>query len=758
MLHAASIFLSSFLLFQVQLILGKFLLPWFGGTPSVWTTCMLFFQSMLLVGYGYAYLLDRFCSPRRQSITHAVVILLAAASLLIAFQVNGSPILPNLANKPESRNCSPILSIISLLIMAIGLPFLILAANSPLIQRWYSYENQGQPYRLYALSNVGSLLGLLSYPFLIEPTIGLQSQSIIWAGLFLTFCIVMACCASRLKKTTSASLLDPPSAGTGNPLSPGFTLLLSACPACLLLAITNDLCQEVAVVPFLWVLPLSIYLLSFIVCFDRPAWYQRQIWIPIAYFTTIVVLITSLKGIHLGLLPHVLSYSAFLFSICMVSHGELYRLRPEARKLTAFYLLIATGGVLGSMVVAVVAPLYFNGYWEFTLAALVTWAGLAWLYWNDKSTFLHTGNHWHFRLFIFLLSYVAIHIDAVGSRLHQHALIADHEALFNLGAAFVFTAAISLFCRKRRFTSNPIWPRLLLASVILIIECFAIFDVRRTSADTLMSERNFYGTLRVVEGQIPSKTPIKFRKMIHGNILHGAQSLRADVELEPTTYYNWSSGIGQSVANHPRRIAGQPLRVGVTGLGVGAISALLADGDNGLFFEINPQVIDLAYGPQATFSYLNKSPAQIDVFPGDARITLEQLHSTQGSQELDILALDAFTSDAIPTHLLTKEAFEVYLSHLRDRDSIIAVNISNRFLTLEDPVFNLAKHYDFDARIIFSLGQGIHSAASKWVVLTRNPHFFDQLRDMPNSYHEPYTTESDLIWTDDYSNLLRVIK
>lgn len=719
---------------------------------------MLFFQTMLLVGYGYAYALDRFSSSRRQAAIHATVILVAAAFVLIAYKLNGSPVLPDNANKPILGDGSPIISLLSLLMIAIGLPFIVLAANSPLIQRWYSFEKTGQPYRLYALSNVGSLLGLLSYPFLIEPNIGLQNQALIWAGLFLAFCVLTVASSFRLRKYAPLFVAKKQSTASNSPLRPGFTLLLAACPACLLLAVTNDMCQEVAVVPFLWVLPLSIYLLSFILCFDRPAWYRREVWVPIAYFTTIVVLITSLKGINLGLLAHACSYSAFLFAICMVCHGELYRLRPDASKLTAFYLLIATGGVLGSALVAILAPLIFNGYWEFTLATLATWVGLAWLYWKDTKSFLHRGSRWHYRLLALLLSYITIHYVMVFTGPDLHAQIIEHKELFNVVTALVLAIVISRLTGKRDFSGHPIWPRLLLGAVIFVTECYAVFDLRRSSENTLLSERNFYGTIRVVEEPKTAQTTTPFRKLIHGNILHGTQSLNTDQAFEPTTYYVWSSGVGRCVANHPRRLQGDALRVGVTGLGVGGISALLKEGDYGLFFEINPLVIDLAYGPKALFTYLNKSPAQIEIFPGDARITLEQLHSAQGSLQLDILALDAFTSDAIPTHLLTKEAFEVYIAHLRDRDSIIAVNISNRFLQLEDPVINLARSYDFEAVIILSLGDGLQPTASRWVLLTQNSDFIDRLDDQIISFREPHSPSSDIVWTDDYSNLLQVLK
>ncbi|MFN7141345.1 MAG: hypothetical protein ACK4UN_18615, partial [Limisphaerales bacterium] len=347
MAHALTIFISAFLLFLVQLVIGKRILPWFGGAPAVWTTCMLFFQLLLLAGYAYAHFLSARFTNAIQARIHSVVILASLVSISFLWWQWGTPILPGENLKPQSPD-QPVWQILKLLTLSVGLPFFILSSTSPLIQRWYSFKADGQrTYRLYALSNVGSMLALLSYPFLIEPWSRLTMQGVGWGVLYFVFAGACLGCARLLPKQTGAAQTDSSTASpTGKPPTK-FTvtlwLLLATMTSAMLLSVTNNLCQEVAVVPFLWVLPLSIYLLSFIICFDSPKWYQRRWFVLAGVVSTIVVLITAFQGVQLGVVPHIISYGFFLFLFCMLCHGELVTHRPATTHLTLFYLMVALG-------------------------------------------------------------------------------------------------------------------------------------------------------------------------------------------------------------------------------------------------------------------------------------------------------------------------------------------------------------------------------------------------------------------------------
>jgi hypothetical protein len=620
---AGSIFLSAFLLFQVQLILAKFLLPWFGGSPAVWTTCILFFQAFLLLGYAYAFFLDRRITPSGQFRLHGTLLLLAILGFGLAWFNGGSPLLPSADWKPVAADLHPISGVLLILLVSVGPSYTVLAANSPLVQSWYGLSSKSTtPYRLYAVSNAGSLLALLSYPFLVEPTIPLRAQALVWASLFLLFAVAtLACMAAAIKSGTGRQGFWKPAEGGTTGLSlrqRAFWLILAACPSCILLAITNDLSQEVAVTPFIWVLPLAIYLLTFIICFDHARWYSRRLFVLLTYAASMAVLITNLKGFGLGVIPHLLSYSAFLFCFCMVCHGELYGLRPAKDRLTSFYLTIALGGVTGGIIVGILAPLFFKDYWEFHLAILTSWILLTWIFWKDRTSFLNTGDRWHSFGLILLVSYIIIHYTLALTGLYHAPLIRGHKELANLLLAGFFSLAVFLPLRKRAFLMSPIWPRLLIGLLIFVVESFAVARVRSTGFSARVADRNFFGVVKVMETVLPLTNPLPIRQLVHGKILHGFQYMRDDIELIPNSYYVRNSGVGLAFQLQRLWRQDSPLRIGVTGLGVGAIAAHAGKGDLIRFYEINPLVVDLAQGPAATFSYLNKSPADVEVKLGDA--------------------------------------------------------------------------------------------------------------------------------------------
>ena len=680
-----TIFWGAFLLFLVQPLIARFILPWFGGGPAVWTACMLFFQVMLLAGYAYAHASISWLKPRQQVVVHLALLLLAVLCL---------PIAPGEQWKPVG-NSQPTGHILLLLLACLGLPYLVLAATGPLLQAWFSRSHPGvSPYRLYALSNIGSLLALFAYPFGIEPNFARQAQAIGWSAGLVVYAGLAAWCGYAVwqrghvvvsEATTPTESIPAPT------WSQRFLwLAFPACGVVLLLAITNKLCQDIAVVPFLWVLPLGLYLLTFIISFDSPRWYQRWLWWP----ALLGLLTTVLWKLHeAASFPSMLTegsvYLATLFVGCMVCHGEVYRLRPDARRLTGFYLSLSAGGAVGGIFVALLAPLIFPHYFE-----------------------LHVG--------LFLIAALVLFVLATGRTglLHQRiwrwSLIPLLAILCCYGAGLWQTAAASLSYTK-------------------------------------LTVRDFYGVLKVTEEAAADPERHKLT-LLHGGTIHGLQYLAPAARKSPTTYYTSKSGVGRLLATpspaHGRKVA-------AVGLGTGTLAAWGRAGDQYDFFEINDNVVKLAQG---TFHYLRDSQAKIELRMGDARLTLEKLPP----QNYDVIVLDAFSSDAIPTHLLTLEAFASYRRHLRP-GGVIAVHISNRYLDLQPVVIRAAEHEKLSALYFNDSGETIEEAdaedayTSDWILLS----------DVAATLQQPALTEHGTKpkpveagigpWTDERSDLLRIL-
>lgn len=672
-----SIFLSAFLLFQIQPMIGKIILPWFGGTPAVWSTAMLFFQVVLTGGYSYAYWLVK---RPKQGWIHIVLLGMTLALLLALGLVWPSPITPSADMRPADVSF-PVFNIFLLLTVSVGLPYFVLAANGPLMQAWFSRIFPERSYaRLYALSNFGSLLGLLAYPVFIEPALTLHQQGWAWGFGFLFFGIVVGVLGYRLRNNELASpVLDVSE-------KPSISLrvlwiALSGIASLFLLSVTNQVSQEVAVIPFLWILPLAVYLLSFILAFSDSHWYERRIYSLLFSVASLAMLWALTHAETLNVLVQIFIYNILLFLACMICHGELYRLRPAAGHLTSFYLMVSIGGAVGGVFVNLVAPFIFTGYWEFYLGWFMTVLLLIVMLMPRFSTRTHLqarAMSLSFLIGIFLLSFGLNH---------------NHKELF--------------------------------------------------------VERNFYGIIRVRNFNNENADA-----MIHGSTVHGVQY--ADDRLRPTTYYVQDSGIGLLLENYPRTEAG--LRVGVLGLGVGTVATYALPGDEYRFYEINPAVIHLAEGEGGYFTFLRDSKANISVVEGDARISLEKELTLGEKQNFDVLVLDTFSSDAIPVHLVTKEAFALYLQQLVP-DGVIAAHISNQHLNLQPVLWQLAQAYHLSIVRIDGPGNSEKGAfQSEWILLAHNPAIFEipaiQSHIIPlNKY------QTDLrLWTDDYSNLFQILK
>jgi SAM-dependent methyltransferase len=671
LLHAATVFLSAFLLFLVQPLLAKQILPWFGGAAIVWTLCMVFFQFVLLLGYAYAHWLASRPDGRRQAVVHIALLAASLAFLPVAADPSWKPV----------GGASPAGPILALLFATVGLPYLLLSSTSPLAQSWFARAFPGSsPYRLFALSNFASMLALLGYPFLFEPWFTSYEQSRWWSWGYAAFVLCCAGLAWKSRNLPPLTVEGGQIAATAEEPAPRagqitLWLALSAMGCVTLLGVTNHLTQNISSIPLLWVVPLAVYLLTFILCFEGRHWYRRDIYLASLMFVLCVMgWFLADKELQFMLLWQIAVFTVGLYFVCMFCHGELARRRPGAKHLTLFYLIVAMGGVLGGVLVGIVAPITLPGYLELEIALVIV-AALA-----------------------------------IGTNLKR-----PMPVLFLLVAVLAFTCA-ALGYRVKTFTE-----------------------------DTVYIHRNYYGVLRVKENQSRiDDVETKYRSLVHGSILHGEQWLSEKYRHSATTYYKTTSGIGRTLV----AFEGKPIRVGVIGLGAGSL-AVYGDGDDVYrFYDINPAVEYVAY---TWFTYLQDSPAKIEVVLGDARLSLER----EAPQNYDVLAVDAFSGDSIPVHLITVEAFGQYLRHLKP-DGVIAFHVSNRFLDLKPVLLAIAEKHSLQYAYLHESGEN-GGTTSDWVVMTRNKSFI--LRPEIVAATEPVAPQPDWrLWTDSYNNILQVFR
>lgn len=676
LLYAATIFFSAFLLFLLQPITAKQILPWFGGSAAVWTTCLVFFQTMLLLGYAYADAVARRLSPKAQVRFHIGLIALSCALL---------PIVPDAHWKPLGDE-NPALRILGLLTATVGLPYFLLSTTSPLVQAWFARSFPGRsPYRLFALSNLASMLALLGYPFGLEPWVTTRLQSYGWSAAYVAFALLAA--ASGWFSLSARRAVAAAAAANGisrelevaeAPPTLGRQIIwaaLAATGSYLLLAVSNHICQNIASIPLLWIVPLSIYLLTFILCFDSTRWYRPQIFYAVlAAGLGVMAWTLADQQLTHELRLQIAVFCAGLFVACMFCHGELARLKPAPRHLTRFYLMVALGGAIGSALVGLLAPVVLHAYFE-------------------------------------------------------------------LAFGLVVCAALLLFQVRRR---HPVFVLLGTAAFLFSIGA-AGFGIHEFYEYTVSATRNFYGVLRVQEWN--AGTANYHRSLIHGTILHGTQYPSPELERKPTTYYTQSSGIGRAIESlHPSIL---PLKVGVIGLGTGTIAVYGSKGDVYRFYDINADVIGIA---KRDFTYLSKSDATIEIALGDARLSLER----EAPQGFDVLAIDAFSSDAIPVHLITAEALAIYRRHMKP-GGIIAFHVTNRYLNLIPVVKKLADASGLHAVLVADDGEETVGSRSDWVLLSDDEASLDA---------EPIAEAAETIearpgaqlWTDDFNNIFRVLK
>ncbi|TVS09022.1 MAG: hypothetical protein EA424_27900 [Planctomycetaceae bacterium] len=729
---ALAILLGAFLLFQVQPVISKTILPWFGGSPAVWTTCLLFFQVALLAGYAFADWLSRRPQPRQQAMIHLSLVGLALLTL---------PITPSEYWMPPDGSY-PAARILLLLTAKIGLPYFVLAATAPAMQVWFArvYPDRS-PYRLYALSNVGSLGALLSYPFLVEPAMTTRTQGYVWSALFVLFAAICTWLTLRIRQCGDLSLppLPPSNDSSGDDGRPTWWQRMAwwlwpALACTLLMAVTNHLCQDLAVVPLLWIAPLSLYLLTFIICFDRQQWYHRVGFSLAAVLAVLVLSYLPLAGYferfygQLGLtlqiahlakhvMVEAMVFLVALFLLCMVCHGELVRCKPHSRYLTSFYLSVAAGGALGGVLVAVVCPLVFSSYAELHVALIVG--------------------------FVVALMILVFHRKTPGDR---HPPAPKTERRGRAKPSSPPAAAVQASTGEPRPALSPVlrYSAMLAGWMATTIVAWGQFD-RWDAERGIDRARNFYGVLSVRE-RFADEPEYHGRALFHGNTVHGYQLLEASASQTPTTYYSVDSGVGLTL-RHFRPDA--PIRVGAVGLGTGTIAAYGRPGDRYRFYEIDPLVVDMAW---RYFTFLEESQAEIEIVLGDARLSLDR----QPPQDYDILVLDAFSGDTVPIHLLTREAMEIYLDQIAP-DGVLVLHISSRYVNLIPVVLELAHHFQLSSALIRQeQTDRFRTSPSDWMLLTRNQEFLqrDAIRDA--SIH-PQRWPDFPLWTDQYNNLLQIL-
>ncbi|HVT94843.1 MAG TPA: fused MFS/spermidine synthase [Bryobacteraceae bacterium] len=665
LLFGCAIFSSSLLLFLIQPVFAKLILPWFGGSAAVWIVCLVFFQSALLAGYLYSHLLTSRLAPAPQSWIH---IALLAASLFLL------PVIPGAFWKPAQGSADPAWAILLLLIAVLGLPYFLLSTTTPLLQVWYTRKYAGPPpYRLFALSNAASLLALASYPFWIEPSLPTRAQASWWSGAFAVFAIVCALIAFSGRRSPA---VEPRAAASRRSLSRSSAItwaLLAAAGSMMLLATTNQLTQNVAAVPLLWILPLAFYLLSFVLCFESVRWYRR--WLYLRLLALVIGSVGyAIYDIQTGeaIVIAVPIFVLGLFVCCMYCHGELSLRKPDAAGLTLFYLMIALGGAAGAIMIGLVAPHVFAGTYDLSFALLCVAALALALNWSGG------------------------------------------------------------------------WPQRLLWTTAVFATIFVFTSqVRGYHKEALVLMRSFYGSLRVVE---TSMNGAEVRKLYHGTVQHGSQYYAAGHRMTPTSYYGEDSGVGLAM----RFAANGPKRAGMIGLGTGTLAAYGNPGDYFHFYEINPQVISIA---GSLFSYTRETPARVEITPGDARLSLE----AEPPQNFDVLVVDAFSGDAIPVHLLTREVFALYLRHLRP-GGVLAVHVSNQYLDLAPIVREIAARYNLPAVLVRTPDDDDELLdAADWVLLSRNRSFLER-KEVSGASAEIPLRPNLRMWTDDYNNLFQVLK
>ncbi len=685
-LFATTMALAGFLLFQVQPMLAKYILPWFGGSATTWIVCMLFFQMALLAGYGYAYALSRPLPTHKQA-RYQIYFLALGLALL--------PITPSDVWKPAASD-DPTLRIIALLSVSVGLPYLILSTTSPLLSRWLARLDRNlDPGRFFAASNLGSFVGLLSYPFLFERFMATQTQTIVWSWAFVLFALLFGSCAVIVMRRGEASLTAVEGEATTAPKGPDALwtwLITSTLGSVLLLATTNAITQWSAVIPFLWILPLSLYLLTFVIAFGQSGLYHRTGFAIVFLLLAAASLLMDRPDTSDAFLADLLLQCLTLFFGCMICHAEMAQFQPEPARLTKFYLTIAFGGALGGLLVAIAAPLLLKDYYEHPLV-LIAIAGL-----------------------------IVWHMLTQGKNEHSHLMRS-----LSLGALLVFIGGLG-------------------AAV-----------TNGVSGQSLIVERvrNFYGVVKIVKQDVDDPQDYSLA-MQQAGVDQGSQFQSPEKHMVPACAFDTTSGLGLALANQAkRRDKGPqtPLRIGIVGLGAGMVAALGREGDQITYYELNPAVLDLV---NRHFSFVRDGKAKTNVLLGDGRLVLERQLDAGQPQQFDVLVMNAFRGASPPMHLMTKEAFDLYLAHLAP-NGLLAVNFELDTFEMAPLHRGMADLFGLEVGWFETRKGNECDDPISWALYSKDKAFFDvaEIKSARSQWRDQ--AQSKLIWTDKSSNLMSIV-
>ncbi|MBS1716776.1 MAG: fused MFS/spermidine synthase [Armatimonadetes bacterium] len=727
-IYIVTIFLGSMLLFLIQPFIAKRLLPTFGGSPLVWNTSMLFFQTLLLLGYYYAHVSIHKWGAVKQAKIHLG--LMVVATLLLPIRVPEFLYSLYVHATPGSVMAQPAIGLLLMLLGSVGLPFFVVSSGAPVIQRWFSHTddpNAHNPYFLYRASNLGSMIALLGYPAYLEMRYRLTEQSWIWSAGYVLLILSYILCARILWASKHATDKEDDELAPDSPAPIGADkarwIFLAAGPSALLLGVTSYLTTNIAPVPLLWVLPLALYLLTFIIAFGNsapPAAIRRAVcfalMIPGIYFYLFAPDFKSLLLIPVHLI--------MCFAATLACHWEVGQMRPPAKHLTEFYLYISLGGVIGGLFSAIFAPIVFTNLFEYPIA-LATCAIAVGLCIRSK-----WPTTWAYAI-------------SAATALAMVTLFSMHPSQRDLHHLdFLIPGAIGLLL--------SIWdPRIFMVTATIALG-IGEYARQQPVGKLLLAERSFYGAHQVVELNTVAG---KFNRLHNGNIMHGMQDREEGHQRDPVTYYNPKSGIGRVMAafnNTPRFD-----RFAVVGLGTGSMSAYGRAGQTIDFYELDPNVEKIARNPDY-FSFISLCPAKVNVLIGDARLRMQEAPDGQ----YGLIVLDAFTSDAIPTHLITKEAVEMYMHKLRP-DGILVFHVSNRYLDLAAIVRRLAKEENLAGVVMTSAlteaDRDKMYSDSSWIATARS------VADLGPLMNDPIASSLDQermgqLWTDDSTNLLQILK
>lgn len=719
-LFAATIFLSALLLFWVQLIIAKMLLPRLGGTPAVWTTCMLFFQVLLLAGYSYVLFTTAWIGPRKQAVLHVAVLLLSTLYLPLTLVGNSGSV---------SEQKYPALWLFAYLLSAIGLPIFLISTTSPLLQKWFTrtgHVSANDPYFLFAVSNAGSLLALFSYPLLLEPNIKLSRQSHLWVMGYAVFLVLTVSCVLLVWKSPRTENVDAVQKSHISLKRRLYWILLAFIPSSLLFGVTSYITTEIAPTPLLWTIPLALYLVTFILAFARknvlPERLLNTALGGLALLLTLVIVANATEPTTAIVLLHL----CFFFVAGLVCHGRLAGDRPDATRLADFYLCVAIGGMFGGLFNTLIAPIVFNTLIEYPLVIV-----LACLIRPRDATTDSPRD----RLLDFILP-VAAGLVTIGLVF----VVNQYDVRPAVAIAIIF--GIPLVIINHHFRTRPIRFALALGAVMLGSVVYS-----ETINRTLHDERNFFGTLSVRLD--PSRVA---RILFHGNTIHGRQFIDPNLQREPLSYFHREGPLGQ-IFDAFNSYPASP-NVAIVGLGTGSMACYARPDQHWTFYEINPAVISIAQNTEY-FTYLQKcAVGPTEIILGDARLQLQNAPD----HHYGLIVLDAFNSDAIPVHLMTQEAIELYTSKLAT-GGMIAFHISNRSLKLDRVIADLAKQNNATS---LSFADGEYDPVrgkdpSEWAVMAQHSPALDNLVTNPRWRVLRPQTESDA-WTDDFSNILHVFR